>query len=100
MRATLQAADQLLRDERVQQILTNMSEMTDSARRVTANVEQMTDGVRLAPVVGDLRETTAEAKRLIVELRDGADRHRAAQRAARGRRPGAHRRSRSWSTCR
>jgi phospholipid/cholesterol/gamma-HCH transport system substrate-binding protein len=70
-RATLQAADQILRDVRVQQVLTNMSEMTDAGRRATANVEQMTAGVRLAPVVEDLQDTTDEAKRLLVELRDG-----------------------------
>jgi phospholipid/cholesterol/gamma-HCH transport system substrate-binding protein len=70
-RATLQAADQLLRDERVHQILTNMAEITDSARRATANVEQMTAGVKLAPVVNELHQTTAQAKGLLVELRDG-----------------------------
>ena len=54
--------------------------MTDSARRVTVNVEQMTAGVRLEPVVADLRQTTAEAQ--------GADR-----RPARGRRPASELRS-------
>jgi hypothetical protein len=32
----------------------------------------MTAGVQLAPVVADLRQTNAEAKSLLVELRDGA----------------------------
>jgi ABC-type transporter Mla subunit MlaD len=71
LRATLQAADLLLRDDRVQQVLTNLSEVTDSARRATANVAVMTDGVKLGPVVADLREATAEAKGLLVELHDG-----------------------------
>ena len=71
-RATLQAADQILRDDRVQQILTNMSEMTGAARRATANVEQMTAGVKLAPVVSELHQTTVQAKGLLVDLRDGA----------------------------
>ncbi len=71
MRATLQSADRVLRDERVQQVLTNMSEMSASASRAAGNVEQMTAGVRLGPVVTDLRQTTDQAKKLIVELREG-----------------------------
>ncbi len=70
-RATLQAADQLLRDDRVQTVLNNMSNITDSASRVTLNLEKATDGVRLQPVVAELRETTTEAKGLIVDLRQG-----------------------------
>ena len=72
VRAMLQAADQLLRDERLQQILANVSAITGSTRQVVANVEQMTSGVQLAPVVTDLRHTTAEARSLLVELHDGA----------------------------
>lgn len=72
VRTMLQGADRLLRDQRVQQILANMSEITGSARQVLANVDQMTAGVQLAPVVADLRQTNAEAKSLLVELRDGA----------------------------
>jgi phospholipid/cholesterol/gamma-HCH transport system substrate-binding protein len=71
MRATLQAADMLLRDDRVQRVLTNLSDVTDSARRAVANVENMTAGVKLEPVVGDLRRATGEARELLVELRNG-----------------------------
>jgi len=71
VRATLQAADHLLRDEHVHEIVANLSEITGSARHVVANVEHMTTGLQLAPVVADLRETNAEAKSLLVELRDG-----------------------------
>jgi len=71
LRATLQAADQVLRDERVQQILTNMSELSGSARRATENVEHMTAGVRLAPVVDELRQTNAEARKFVQDLRNG-----------------------------
>jgi ABC-type transporter Mla subunit MlaD len=70
-RATLQSVEHLLRDERVQQILTNMAELSDAARRATPNVAEMTEGVQLGPVVGDLRATSAEAKRLVTELRTG-----------------------------
>jgi ABC-type transporter Mla subunit MlaD len=70
-RATLQGLDQLLRDDRVQQILSHLSDITGSARTVMANVDQMTAGVRLAPVVADLQKTNAEAKSLLVDFRDG-----------------------------
>ncbi|MEO8605796.1 MAG: MlaD family protein [bacterium] len=71
MRATLQAADQLLRDDREQRIVTNLSNLTDSAARVTLNIEQATAGVKLAPVVGELRQATAEAHLLLRDFRDG-----------------------------
>lgn len=71
VRATLQAADLLLRDERVQKVLTNLSEVTDSAARVTRNIEKATADVELGPVVADLRQATSEAKALLVDLRDG-----------------------------
>jgi phospholipid/cholesterol/gamma-HCH transport system substrate-binding protein len=71
MRATLQGLDRLLRDDRVQQILSHLSEITGSARTVMANVEQMTAGVRLAPIVADLQKTNAEAKSLLVDFRNG-----------------------------
>jgi phospholipid/cholesterol/gamma-HCH transport system substrate-binding protein len=70
-RATLQAADQLLRDDRVQTILGNLSTITDSASRVTLNIEKATAGVKLEPVVADLRQATSEAKGLMIELRAG-----------------------------
>lgn len=70
-RATLQAADQLLRDERVQRIVTNLDAITDSAARVTLNIEQATAGVKLEPVVTDLRRATAEANALLHDLREG-----------------------------
>jgi ABC-type transporter Mla subunit MlaD len=70
-RTTLQAADQLLRDERVEKVLNNMGNITDSASRVTINLEKATEGVRLQPMVAELHETTTEAKGLIVDLRSG-----------------------------
>jgi phospholipid/cholesterol/gamma-HCH transport system substrate-binding protein len=70
-RATLQAADQLLRDDRVQRVLTNLSTITDSAARVTLNIEQATAGVKLEPVVADLRRATGEANKLLLDLREG-----------------------------
>jgi phospholipid/cholesterol/gamma-HCH transport system substrate-binding protein len=71
VRATLQGADQLLRDERVQKILNNLANVTESAARATFNVEKATEGVSLAPVVAELQGTTGEAKALLHELREG-----------------------------
>ena len=70
-RATLQAADRMLRDERVQTILTNLANVSESASRVTLKIEKAVDGVRLEPVVAELRQATNEAKGLMVELREG-----------------------------
>ena len=70
-RATLQAADLLLRDDRVQRILTNMAEISESAGRMTLNVEEMTAGVELGPTVTELQEATAEARALFSDLRGG-----------------------------
>jgi phospholipid/cholesterol/gamma-HCH transport system substrate-binding protein len=71
VRATLQSTDQLLRDVRVQTILNNLANATDSATRATLNIEKATEGVNLAPVVAELKGTTREAKALLHELRDG-----------------------------
>jgi len=70
-RTTLQAADQVLRDERLQSTLSSLAELSESASRVTLNVEKITQGVELAPVVRELRETTKEAHAFIAELHQG-----------------------------
>lgn len=71
LRTTLQAADQVLRDERLQSTLSNLAEVSESAGRVTLNVEKITEGVELKPVVSELRATTEEAHAFIHDLRDG-----------------------------
>lgn len=71
LRATLQAADQLLRDERVPHVLTNLAEVSDSAARVTANLDRMTKQVDLAPTISTLRQATVEARDLFHDLRAG-----------------------------
>jgi ABC-type transporter Mla subunit MlaD len=70
-RATLQAADQLLRDERVHRTLTNLAEISDSAGRVAKNLDQMMADVKLKPVVQDLRQASSEARDLFADLRSG-----------------------------
>jgi phospholipid/cholesterol/gamma-HCH transport system substrate-binding protein len=70
-RATLQAADQLLRDERVQRTLTNLAEASDSAGRVAKNLDEMLADVKLGPVVHDLQQASSEARALFADLRSG-----------------------------
>jgi ABC-type transporter Mla subunit MlaD len=70
-RATLQAADQILRDDRVQTILTNLDEATASVSRVTLNVEEITQDVELGAAISDLRQTVAETRGFIEDLRAG-----------------------------
>jgi ABC-type transporter Mla subunit MlaD len=70
-RATLQAADQLLRDERVHRTLTNLAEISDSAGRVAKNLDEMMADVKLKPVVQDLRQASSEARHLFADLRTG-----------------------------
>jgi phospholipid/cholesterol/gamma-HCH transport system substrate-binding protein len=69
-RATLQAADQVLRDERIFQILGNLTEVSQSAARVTHNLENMTARVELEPAVKNLEEATAQAKKLFAGLNE------------------------------
>jgi phospholipid/cholesterol/gamma-HCH transport system substrate-binding protein len=71
-RATLQAADQVLRDDRLQRTMTNLAEVSESAGRLTVNLEQITSDVELKQVVADLSEAAAEARALFTDLRAGA----------------------------
>ncbi len=79
IQTTLAAADDLLRDDRVQRILSSLAELSESAARVTANVERITENVEVAPAVDELRGVTAEARQFLADLRqeDLADELRA-----------------------
>ena len=69
IRTTLSAADLLLRDDRLQRILSSIAELSESASRVTRNVEKITSGVEVAPALQELRNITAEARGFLAELR-------------------------------
>jgi phospholipid/cholesterol/gamma-HCH transport system substrate-binding protein len=69
IRSTLQSVDHLVRDDRVQRTLTNLAEASDSAGRLTKNLDVMTRDVDVKPAVRDLREASAEAKALFADLR-------------------------------
>ena len=71
-KTALQAATQLLRDERIDAVLSNLKSTTQYTSQVTKNLETMTSGVRLAPAVQNATEATAEAKVLINDLSKGA----------------------------
>lgn len=70
-RATLQAANQLLRDERVDALLTNLKTTSQSTSVLVQHLESMTAGVQLAPAVQNTAQATAEAKALFAELHTG-----------------------------
>jgi len=70
IRTTLKAADDILRDDRLQRILSSMAELSESASRVTANVERITEDVDVAPAIDELRGVTAEARGFLSELRE------------------------------
>jgi phospholipid/cholesterol/gamma-HCH transport system substrate-binding protein len=71
-KTALQAATQLLRDERIDAVLSSLKSTTQYTSQVTKNLEAMTNGVRLAAAVQNATDATAEAKTLISDLRKGA----------------------------
>jgi phospholipid/cholesterol/gamma-HCH transport system substrate-binding protein len=71
-KTALQAATQLLTDERIDAVLSNLKSTTQHTSEVTKNLDAMTRGVRLAPAVQNATEATAEAKTLIADLSKGA----------------------------
>jgi phospholipid/cholesterol/gamma-HCH transport system substrate-binding protein len=70
-RTALQAANQLLRDERVDALLTNFKTASQSSSAVLKNLENMTAGVKLAPAVENATQATEQAKALFSELTTG-----------------------------
>jgi phospholipid/cholesterol/gamma-HCH transport system substrate-binding protein len=71
LRSTLQATNQVLRDERVDALLTNLKTTSQSASTLAKNLETMTAGVKLEPAVQNATQATAEAKALFEEFRTG-----------------------------
>lgn len=70
-RAALQAANQLLRDQRIGAILTHFEAASVSADKVTKNLAAAS--ARLGPAVADARTATASAKKLFANLSTGVD---------------------------
>ena len=70
IRTTLNAADNILRDDRVQRLLSSLAELSESAARVTGNVERITQGVEVAPALDELRGITEEARRFLADLNE------------------------------
>jgi len=71
VRSTMQSANQLLRDERVSDALTQLRTVAVTANTLATNLEQMTAGVKLAPAVQSLNQATSEVKALFADLRSG-----------------------------
>jgi ABC-type transporter Mla subunit MlaD len=70
-RGVLQAANQLLRDERIDAVLTNFKAITQSTSGLAKHLETMTAGVKLGPAVDNATQATAEAKALFANLTTG-----------------------------
>ena len=67
-RAALQTASQLLKDERIDSMLTNFKATSEATAKVAANAEKMTHGVTLAPAVDNATAATEEARSLFANL--------------------------------
>jgi ABC-type transporter Mla subunit MlaD len=70
-RATLQAANNLLRDERIDALLSNFKALSQSTSQLAKNLETMTNGVQLAPAVDSASKAATEARALLADLRSG-----------------------------
>jgi len=71
-RATLQSANSLFHDERIDALLTNFKTLSQSTSQLAKNLETMTDGVKLAPAVDNATKASEEARGLLADLRSGA----------------------------
>jgi len=70
-RATLQAANALLRNENIPALLANLNHLSESAQRTAANLAKITGGVDVAPVMANIRRASADAQALFADLRSG-----------------------------
>jgi ABC-type transporter Mla subunit MlaD len=70
-RATLQSAGDLLRDQRIDAVLTNLKSASESTARLAKNVEAMTTGVKLAPAVDNATQAAEQARALVASLSKG-----------------------------
>ena len=70
-KTALEAATQLLGDERIDAILSNLKSTAQSTTQLTKNLESMTNGVHLAPAIQNATDAGAEAKMMITDLRRG-----------------------------
>jgi ABC-type transporter Mla subunit MlaD len=71
VREVLQAANQLLRDERIDATLSNFKAISQSTSGLAKNLETMTAGVKLAPAVENATQAAAQAKTLFTNLSTG-----------------------------
>jgi ABC-type transporter Mla subunit MlaD len=71
-RATLQAANALFHDERIDALLTNFKALSQSTSQLAKHLETMTAGVKLGPAVDNATQASAEARALLTELRRDA----------------------------
>jgi len=71
-RSTLQAANSILRDPRINTMLTNIDEISRSATHLAKNVQNITEDVQLEPIIANLTHASADARMLLADLNSGA----------------------------
>jgi len=72
-RATLQAANRLLSDQRVDTLLSNFAAASESTQRAAKNVEAITARVRITQAVENATKATEDAKTLFANLKKGVN---------------------------
>jgi phospholipid/cholesterol/gamma-HCH transport system substrate-binding protein len=67
----LEGANTLLRDKRIDAVLTNLQNASQASTELVKNLDTMTRGVKLAPAVDNATQATAAARDLFVNLTSG-----------------------------
>jgi ABC-type transporter Mla subunit MlaD len=67
-RSTLQAANKVLSDERLQTVIANAERTSAAAAKLATHMEEMTADLKLAPAVDNATAATAEARELFAQL--------------------------------
>jgi len=70
-RATLQAANMILRDPRIDGLLTNVNEISESASQLAKDFQRITGDIDLAPMIANLNAASGEARALLADLHSG-----------------------------
>lgn len=70
-RSTLQAADTLLRDRRIDTLLTDLNLISKSITQLAKNMHAISADVRVGPIIDNLTQASADARTLLAELNSG-----------------------------
>lgn len=68
VRSTLQAANELMTDPRIDTVLDNLAKTSGESAEIAANLRRITADVDLGPIIANATEATAEARSLFTTL--------------------------------